>query len=100
MRNVDKFTFTARSKDLVQQIRIQNCKGHNLVETAGLELLVAFCERVMGGVGRGGFGQPGESGPGSAAPQCSALLRCTHAIMIVIYIVALQNCTLLCFAKF
>ena len=55
MRNVDKFTFTARSKDVVQQIRIQNCKGNNLVETAGLELLVAFCERVMVGVGRGGW---------------------------------------------
>ena len=35
---------------------MENGKGHNFCKTAAFELLVAFCERVMVGVGRRGLG--------------------------------------------
>ena len=48
---------------------MENGKGHNFCKTAAFELLVAFCERVMVGVGRRGAGQRGESGPGGSKPE-------------------------------
>ena len=84
-------------------------KGHNLVQTASLELLVAFCERVMGSVGRGGVGVGGAgrrkwAWVSSHTMLCSAkmhtcsaltevdlLCRIAHFCVLQSYTFALQN---------
>ena len=56
---------------------MENGKGHNFCKTAAFELLVAFCERVMVGVGRGGLGS-GEKVGLVGQSQNSAQLICTE----------------------